>query len=245
MTPLENTAHSYKGKGDRRIFVPTKTGRAVGYELIKLIGKLYEPDPFVFHLGYDGGHVAALHEHRRNKYFAKVDLSRFFYMVGRNRVKAALKGIGVRKAEYYARWSCVKNPYAPPSYAVPYGFVQSPILATLVLSRSGVGSYLRSIADKVTISVYVDDIALSCNNKKTLDKAYKRLRKAIADSNFVINEAKCLPRTLTIEVFNCSLTRKETTVTVARQAEFHAEPRTPLSEESFERYCLSVAEGNG
>jgi hypothetical protein len=212
---------------------------------MELVRKLYHPEPFIFHLGKDGGHVTALHAHRSNKYFAKVDLSRFFYTVGRNRVKAALKAVGVRKAEYYARWSCVKNPYAPPAYALPYGFVQSPLLATLVLSRSGVGDYLRSIANKITVSIYVDDIALSCNNKKNLDRAYNKLRKVIRKSNFLINDEKSLPRALTIDVFSCRLTRKEALVTDERKAEFYAVPRTPLSEISFERYCESVADGNG
>jgi hypothetical protein len=245
MTPLENCEYSYKGKNDRPIYVPTKMARGVGHELIKLLDKLYKPEPFVFHLGIDGGHVAALHRHRSNKYFAKVDLSRFFYSIGRNRVKAALKAGGVRKAEYYARWSCVKNPYAPPSYALPYGFVQSPILASLVLSHSGVGEFLRSIADKIAVSVYVDDIALSCNNKQDLDRAYNKLRETIIKSKFSINEEKSFARALTIDVFNCRLTRKETLVTDDRKTEFYAVPHSPLSEISFERYCDSVAEGNG
>lgn len=245
MIPLDNCAYSYDSNKGRRIFVPTKQARAVGYELKKLVEKIFLPEPFVYHLGGEGGHVAALHRHRSNKYFAKVDLSRFFYTVSRNDVKAALRAIGVRKAWYYARWSCVKNPYAPPSYALPYGFVQSPLLASLVLSRSPVGDFLRSIADTITISVYVDDIALSSNNKQKLDRAYKKLCRTIARSQFLINEDKSLARAFTIDVFNCHLTRKETLVTEDRQAEFRAGVRTELSEAAFEWYCQSVAEGNG
>lgn len=244
MIPLENCAYSYKGKKDRPIFVPTKKSRAVGYELIKILGKLYVPEPFIFHLGEDGGHVAALHRHRKNKYFAKVDLSRFFYSISRSRVKRTLKDIGVPRAEHFSRWSCVKNPYAPPSYALPYGFVQSPILATLVLSRSVVGDYLRSISNKVTISVYVDDIALSGNNKQILDRAYNKLRRMIVQSNLVINDDKSVARAQAMEVFNCSLTRKATCVTDARKAEFNTVPHTQLGEICFERYCETVAEGN-
>jgi len=128
---------------------------------------------------------------------------------------------------------------------LPYGFVQSPILAAVVLSQTGVGKFLRSIADKLTISVYVDDIALSCNNKQTLDRAYAKLRKTVIESKFLINEGKSIKRALTINVFNCRLTRNETFVTDDRKAEFYAVEHSPLSEISFERYCVSVAEGNG
>jgi hypothetical protein len=244
MIPLDNCAYSYIGKKDRRIYVPTKRGRAIGHELTKLVKRHYNPDPFIFHLGEDGGHVTALHHHRNNKYFSKIDLSRFFYTIGRNRVKATLKAIGVPRPEYYARWSCVKNPYAPPSYALPYGFVQSPLVATLVLSRSGLGELLRAIADRITVSVYVDDIALSCNNRRNIDRAYAKLRKTILKSNFAINERKSIAPALTVDVFNCHLTRNETLVTDERQAEFYAVPRSLESETSFERYCESVAEGN-
>lgn len=244
MVPLENYLYSYDSNKSRRIFVPTKQCRAVGHELKQHLAKLFELDPFTYHLGEDGGHVAALHNHRFNKYFAKVDLSRFFYTVGRNDVRSALKAVGVRKAWYYARWSCVKNPYSPPSYALPYGFVQSPILATLVLSQSGVGEFLRSINDQITVSVYVDDIALSCNNMQRLDRAYNKLRRIIFESGFFINEDKSHPRGLTAEVFNCLLERGKTVVTETRQADFYSAAHTSTSQESFERYCKSVSDGN-
>jgi GR25 family glycosyltransferase involved in LPS biosynthesis len=97
----------------------------------------------------------------------------------------------------------------------------------------------------MTISVYVDDIALSSNNKQRIERAYKKLRRTIAKSNFLINEEKSLEPALNIAVFNCHLTRKETLVTEERQQEFYSVDRSPLSEISFEKYCDSVALGNG
>ncbi|MGH7455587.1 MAG: reverse transcriptase domain-containing protein, partial [bacterium] len=120
-------------------------------------------EAFFFHLR-KGGHVAALHEHRRNRYFARIDLKNFFYSISRNRVARALHEIDIPRAGFYAKFSCVKNPYDEPTcptYALPYGFVQSPVLATLVLSRSVLGCYLRAIQSDVTLSVYMDDIAIS------------------------------------------------------------------------------------
>ena len=47
---------------------------------------------------------------------------RNFYGIGRNRVTRALHQIGVEQARTHGKWSCVKNPYGDPSYALPYGF---------------------------------------------------------------------------------------------------------------------------
>jgi hypothetical protein len=96
MSVLDNYKYSYENKNGRPIFAPSKKGRATGRALKKLVEQRYDPEPFMYHLGEDGGHVSALHAHRANKYFAKVDLQRFFYSIRRNRVKAALKAIGVR-----------------------------------------------------------------------------------------------------------------------------------------------------
>ncbi len=240
-----NCEYSYPGPKGRPIFAPSEEGRAIGSQLKSLIEERYEFEDFFYHLGQDGGHVAALHNHRPNSYFAKVDLQRFFYSISRNRVKATLRAIGVRSAEHFARWSCVKNPYAPPSYSLPYGFVQSPILASLVLSRSAVGNLLRELAKDMTVSVYVDDIALSCNDLERIQLAYTSLREAIVAGNFQINEEKSIAPAPTIEVFNCSVTQDETLVTDDRQAEFFSIGRSDRSVESFEKYCDSVSKGNG
>lgn len=245
MSDFGNCAYSYDSAKGRRIFVPSKEGRAIGLKLKSLVENLYTPEDFFYHLGEDGGHVTALHRHRPHKYFAKIDLQRFFYSVGRNRVKGALKALGVRSAEHYARWSCVKNPCEGPSYALPYGFVQSPLIATLVLSQSRVGNVLRDMADELTVSVYVDDIALSSNNRRRIERAYNRLRKAIIKSNLAINDDKSIPPSLTLKVFNCHLSRRDTVVTEERRNDFYAFERSDLSVAAFEDYCDAVATGNG
>jgi hypothetical protein len=76
---------------------------------------------------------------RRKRSFARLDLENFSYSIGRNRVRHALRTLGIAHSEHYAKWSTVKNPYGNPSYALAYGFVQSPILASPVLDRSALG----------------------------------------------------------------------------------------------------------
>src|SRR5690606_16172514 len=138
------------------------------------VEEAYTFDPFVYHFKR-GGHVGALHAHRKRAIFCRVDIEKFFYGIGRNRVVRALRDIGIDRAHHYARWSTVKNPYAEPGYALPYGFAQSPILATLVLMTSSVGEYLRSLPDDLTKSVYMDDIALSGDSLEAVAVAFNGL----------------------------------------------------------------------
>lgn len=223
--------------------MPSDDGRAVGYELKALVEAKFTPDPFLYHLA-KGGHVAAIHIHRRQKYFSRLDFANFFYSIARNRVARALREIGLARAEYYAKWSCVKNPYERPSYALPYGFVQSPLLASLVLAKSEVGTFLRELSERIVVSVYVDDIALSGNNRRVLQRVHRELRRIAVTSNFTINEAKSVELGETVELFNCDLLHQKTIVTEARRREFYAIARSAASETAFENYCAAIAVGN-
>jgi Reverse transcriptase (RNA-dependent DNA polymerase) len=239
-----NVAYKYLNGRGKQVFVPSNEGRKVGSEIKRAVEKRFAPDLFFYHLR-DGGHVAAIHLHRSRRYFARIDIENFFYGVARNRVARALQELGISGGERYANWSTVKNPYAPPSYALPYGFIQSPLLATLVLARSPLGQHLRDLADKVTVSVYMDDIAISCNNKRVLERAFRKLRRKVPESNFTINEAKSIAPARQMALFNCQLEHLTTLVSEARRAEFYSEPRSDRSEAGFAAYCRSVEKGNG
>lgn len=134
---FENFEFSFKLKG-KPVFKPSARGEAIGYDVKERVERAVAFDPFFYHLR-EGGHVAALHAHRNHPFFARIDIERFFYGISRNRVGRALADVGIPRAGFYARWSTVRNPYIDPRYALPYGFVQSPILATLVL-RADPGS---------------------------------------------------------------------------------------------------------
>jgi hypothetical protein len=235
--------YKYDGINGKPIFAPSEKGRRIGRRVKRLVQRKFAVDPFFYHLK-QGGHVAALHVHRGQKYFARLDLENFFYSIGRNRVAHALYAIEVPRSGEYAKWSCVKNPFGEPGYALPYGFVQSPILASLVLARSQVGGYLRELQGEMVISVYVDDIALSSNNCRRLERAFRKLTRFVEASPFSINQQKSTEPGLRIELFNCHVERMRTLVTDARREEFYAVPRSPESQLEFERYCASVAHGN-
>ncbi|HEY3814437.1 MAG TPA: reverse transcriptase domain-containing protein [Caulobacteraceae bacterium] len=241
--PLHNYEFSYRNSKGKPVFVPTKKTRSIAREIYREVGLRFEAKDHFYHLR-KGAHIAALHAHRAQTYFARIDLKNFFYSVGRNRVKAALKAVGVPSPERYARWSCVRNPYRRPSYALPYGFPQSPLLATLVLQSSALGAAIEAMPPEIFRSVYLDDVAISANDLGALEFAFQRLLGAVEHGNFVLNEGKVVGPAKQIEIFNCELARGHAEVTEKRVSEFYATPRSAESVAGFETYRASVAVGS-
>lgn len=239
---FENFIYSYYRKG-KPVYAPSDLGRRIGKDIKARIESAVQFDDFYFHLKA-GGHVAAIHLHRPNRYFARVDIENFFYCIGRNRVVRCLKEVGIERPDHYARWSCVKNPYGTPSYALPYGFVQSPIVATLLLMRSALGEYLKQASTSLTVSVYMDDISLSSNDLDALRSGFDKLLETMADAQFPVNNAKVRVPGESMDIFNCDLAQHMTVVSQVRQNEFLAGVHTPASEAAFAKYCEAVEEGN-
>ena len=156
-------------------------------------------------------------------------------------MKADLKAIGVPRAEHYARWSCVLNPHGEPRYSLPYGFPQSPLLATLALSQSALGLAVRDLPATITRSIYIDDIAIASDDLPALTVAFEGLLDAAAAANFALNCAKVSPPSDRMDLFNCDLSQGETTVKDERVEEFYAKDRTQRAAGAFERYRAKVA----
>ena len=222
--PVEFLNYEYKyniGNG-KPVFVPSDRGRKIGLQIKQVVERNFELDSFFYHMKR-GGHVAALHAHRPHMYFGRIDIENFFYSIGRNKVTRALHEIGIEKARTYGKWSCVKNPYDAPAYALPYGFVQSPLLATLVLAKSGIGPLLRRLTEQLTISVFVDDISLSGDRLDILQDAYLELSEVIQVSGFAVNRIKSTAPTAAIQIFHCQLTHNRASVCEARRAIFYSD----------------------
>ena len=239
---FENYTYSYLLAG-KPVFAPSRLGRRIGLDVKQRVQNAYDFDHFLYHLRA-GGHVAALHSHRRNAFFCKLDIENYYYSIGRNRVARCLRALGIPRANHYAKWSCVKSPYGDPSYSLPYGFVQSPILATLVLAKSELGDALRRLDSQVQVSVYVDDIALSSNDLEILCSCFEELYEGVIEAGFRASSAKTVYPCSALEVFNCGLRKDMVFVLPSRIEEFYEEPRTKASELSFRRYCASVSDGN-
>jgi hypothetical protein len=239
---FENYSHTFSLNG-KPVFAPSDLGRRIGADIKGRVEKAYAFEDFYYHLR-KGGHVAGLHSHRPNRYFCKVDIENFFYSIARNRVVRCLRAISIPRSPHYGKWSCVKNPFGEPSYALPYGFIQSPILASLVLSKSALGTALNKLSKYANVAVYVDDITLSSNDLATLKTCYNEILEAFEVADFTPNAGKCTAPCERLSVFNCDLSQSKTLVEPARIADFSRVARTPASARGFELYCNSVKEGN-
>ena len=148
----------------------------------------------------------------------------------------------------HAMWSCVANPVRGqhPRYVLPIGFVQSPLLASLVLYHSPVNdAIVRAHQRGVTVSVYLDDIVGSHTDLDVLREVYDHIREACVAGEFIPNPSKLTPPSAAIVAFNCDLTHGSANVTQERINEFYADPdRSPLSVQSFEDYRERVASEN-
>jgi hypothetical protein len=240
---LENYKFKYRTRG-KFIFVPNERCERKGRRIIHFFSKRLDFPDYFFHYK-SGGHVAALHEHLENEFFFKIDIQNFFYSIARSRVTRALRDWGYQGAGTIAKWSCVLNPIAGPRHVLPIGFVQSPLLASLVLMRSPVTEAIeRAQAHGVLISVYLDDFIGSHNSKEVLRAAYEDVLQSCVEAQFIPNENKLTPPSTAIVAFNCNLTRGTAEVTPERVERFFSIPQTNPSQMSFEQYRSRVARNN-
>jgi Reverse transcriptase (RNA-dependent DNA polymerase) len=239
---FQNFEYSYKKNG-KWIFVPTELGRQIGNDLKAQLEKNVNFEDHFYHLR-KGGHIEALHKHRTNLYFARLDIRKFFYGITRNRVARILKEVGVERHLHYAKWSTVRNPYAESGYVLPYGFVQSPISATLVLKQSPLGKAIKELNENHTVSVFVDDITISANSEVATLKAFEFLREKMLESGFSENEEKAIGPSTEVTIFNCNLENSFTEVTATRVAAFDELEKSITSKMAFQAYCDKVSDGN-
>lgn len=171
------------------------------------VAKHWKAPPYYFHLKR-GGHVAALQQHQANGHFLKLDLSDFFGSISRSRLSRALKSFfSHADALRIATASTVRHPENPNKTILPYGFVQSPLLASLVLQKSALGRFL-DLLDKnkdTTVSVYVDDILVSSADPELLASISLDLTALTPKSGFVLNADKSEGPASTITAFNIQI----------------------------------------
>jgi hypothetical protein len=222
--PPQKWVTKYERKPGRWVFEPTAEYRVIGEGIRKAVQKVWRPPPYYFHLR-KGGHVAALRRHAQKTYFARFDIEDFFGRVNQNRVARCLKEyFGSEVARQMALNSTVRHPTVPGRWVLPYGFIQSPILASLALSKSRLGSALRQLdkASGINVSVYVDDIIVSCDDSDKLQQAREVLAAAAVKSRLAFNAAKCQGPASAITAFNIELTHGNLEIEAERLAEFAA-----------------------
>ena len=186
--------------------MPTPIGKASG-EVIRLaVSKVWSSPSFYFHLR-GGGHVAALRRHTPHQYFFRCDFDDFFGRINESRLTRCLKRrFSYAEARQMARESVVIKPGSKKTM-LPYGYVQSPILASLALDKSRVGRFLRQcdLSEHLTVSVYVDDIILSSNDDGLLGDAAAELQQLALDAGLPLSSEKTAGPASAITAFNVEL----------------------------------------
>lgn len=87
--------------------------------------------------------------------------------------------------------STVRHPVDLGKFILPYGFVQSPLLASLTFAQSKLGSCLSKLrGEGYCVSVYVDDIIISAGSDSALHACLPEIQSAAESSKFVLNPTK-------------------------------------------------------
>ncbi|WP_162199241.1 reverse transcriptase domain-containing protein [Aurantiacibacter gangjinensis] len=207
-----------------KVYVPTEHGREIGATIKKRVEGLWKGPRNYFHLR-NGGHVAAARLHKDQPWIASMDLKRFFEQISRSRVQRSLLRIGMAHADAYEMACDSVVDKAPPNreFSIPFGFVQSPILASLALAHSALGTELDRIRRSgLRVSVYVDDITISGDDNASLVESMAALDHAARTSNFELSDQKTQGPASEVTSFNIRFGSGRMEIIEDRMAEFEA-----------------------
>lgn len=216
--------HHFALKPGTRVYIPTEMGRKRGTEIKGAIEGLWKPPANYFHL-LEGGHVAAVKSHRNATWLASLDLQRFFDQITRTKIHRALKVIGLPHEDAWEMACDSTVDKKPPKrqFSLPFGFVQSPIVASVVLAQSALGGAIRSlVADGLTVTVYVDDITISGPSEEQVRAAVEQLEAGAELARFAFNPDKTQSPNGAVTSFNITFGSGVLEVSEGRMAEFEA-----------------------
>lgn len=225
--------HKFEVKPGRWVYIPDEEELEFGQDLIKQLSLRWRFPSYLYHLNL-GGHVAAVRSHLRMNSFCCLDIENFFGSISKNRVARVLKSIvGHDQARDIASRSTVK--VRKPDgivYQLPYGFCQSPLLASMVLDASHLGSFVRNlICDRrFSVSVYMDDIIISAVSEDILKIAFDGALNVLQRSRFAIAQSKVQPPSSSVESFNIVLSHSHMGITDERMEKFKVQYRDAANE---------------
>jgi len=209
-------------KPGKWVFVPTSESIEEGRKIKKAIEDYWEPPRYYYHLR-SGGHVEAIKSHLKHNSFLHFDIQDFFGSINRSRVTRTLIGkFSYENARAMAHASTVRHPDEKSRLILPYGFIQSQIVAALCLNISRLGKYLNKLSKNsdVSLSVYVDDIIVSCNDSELSASILVNITNAAENANFILNAAKQEGPAAAITAFNIMLQNNSMMVEALRLKKF-------------------------
>ncbi|MCF4010411.1 reverse transcriptase domain-containing protein [Rheinheimera sp. UJ63] len=211
-------------KKDLWVYVPSDEMYAFGKKIHTTLSMRWKRPANYYHL-IAGGHVAALKYHQSDSYFAKFDIKNFFNSISKTRITRSIKSlVGYSAAREIATVSTVPVSHQQSfSHCLPYGFVQSPILASICLRDSYLGRLIERKFKSCKISVYMDDIVISGNSESDVDALLNELLSAASKSHFEVNPSKVRLTSHTLESFNIELSQQTLNITADRLDAFKQE----------------------
>lgn len=220
---MDKWLHKFEIKEGRWVYIPTQKTLEIGQKIHFYIKQKWNYPLYMYHLR-NGGHVAAAKYHINKQYFCLIDISDFFGSTSQSRVTRELgKLIPYTKARQIAKLSTVRSPYNNElKHVVPYGYPQSPILASLAFHQSFCGKLINTISKSghISVSIYMDDILLASDDLIQLETAFNSVKDALAKSGYSVNERKTQSPSTMVKVFNLELSRRSLRVSSKRIFEF-------------------------
>lgn len=239
----QNYEYRYELKPSRFVYIQTKNSVIRGKAIIKQVLKKYTPHSIFYHLERRGGHVAALRLHQQSDYFSRFDITNFFGQVSRTRVARSLRRVGFKPSRAFniALESVVVE---GPHRVLPYGFCQSPVLATLALEQSHLGSELKRLFDAgFLVSVYMDDILISGKYQDVLQEASEAVIEAASKAGFPLSPEKTAIAVANVDTFNCHIESHAITILDERMEKFLTQHdlATDAGQQAIEKYIGAVS----
>jgi hypothetical protein len=220
---VERWRHKFQIKPNTWVFVPTDDAVENGKNVKNALENIWHRPSYYYHLR-DGGHVKALHSHVKNAYFSHIDIKDFFGSINKSRVTRCLKVyMPYDEARKIAVSSTVLLPESSErKFILPFGFVQSPIIASICLRESKLGKVLHELhkTNSVTVTVYMDDIIISGDNLDYLTICIDRIKDAAERSRFYLNEEKLEGPADQVTAFNVEISQKVLKITEERFERF-------------------------
>ena len=203
--------------------MPSDESVIFGNDLKTSLEKLWVIPSYYYHL-QPGGHVAALKSHQKNTSFAHLDIKKFFYSINKSRVTRNLRAFfPYDVAREYATASTVIDPTSKlKTYILPFGFVQSPILASLCLHRSHLGLCISTYRKRkgVVVCVYMDDLIISTKSHEETAQIKEDIKASATKSGFPLNNEKEEGPAESITAFNIILSHQHLELTKSKLQEF-------------------------
>jgi hypothetical protein len=240
---LKNYEFTFDLRPGKPVYIQRRDAKARASVAVAQIERRYTPHRIFFHMRRKGGHVAAMRLHKQSTFFSRFDITDFFGHVTRTKIARALREIGFTRQEAFsiaADAVVVRDEQK----VLPFGFHQSPLLATLALERSCLGRALVDLsASGVLVSVYMDDILLSGSDQEDMRGASAAVIEAAAVAGFPLSTDKLAQAVPSVDVFNCHIRRGGITVLEPRMDRFVEDHRnaSDAGQAAIERYVNAVS----